>query len=74
MLDTDAPLPPMSVYEAGVPVLGICYGEQAMAHQLGGKVEGEHNREFGRAFVEVTQARGALRRRLAGRASATRCG
>ena len=56
VLDKDAPLPPMSVYEAGVPVLGICYGEQAIALQLGGKVEGEHNREFGRALVELTQA------------------
>jgi GMP synthase (glutamine-hydrolysing) len=37
-----------------VPILGICYGEQAMAHQLGGKVEGGHHREFGRAEVEVT--------------------
>jgi GMP synthase (glutamine-hydrolysing) len=53
--DQGAPLPPLSVYQARVPVLGICYGEQAMAHQLGGKVEGEHNREFGRAFVEVTK-------------------
>jgi GMP synthase (glutamine-hydrolysing) len=50
-----APLAPMSIYEAGVPVLGICYGEQAMAHQLGGKVEGGHHREFGRAEVEVTE-------------------
>ncbi len=47
----------MAVYEAGLPILGICYGEQAIAHQLGGKVEGEHNREFGRAFVEVTSDR-----------------
>ena len=39
----------------GVPVLGICYGEQAMAQQLGGKVEGGHHREFGRAEVEVTE-------------------
>ena len=38
----------------GLPMLGICYGEQAMALQLGGTVEAEHNREFGRAFVEVT--------------------
>jgi GMP synthase (glutamine-hydrolysing) len=44
----------MAIFEAGVPVLGICYGEQAMAHQLGGKVEGGHHREFGRAEVEVT--------------------
>src|ERR1043166_6902409 len=48
-----APLPPMAVYQAGVPVLGICYGEQAMAEQLGGKVEGGHHREFGRAEIEV---------------------
>jgi GMP synthase (glutamine-hydrolysing) len=50
-----APLAPMSIFEAGVPVLGICYGEQAMAHQLGGKVEGGHHREFGRAEVEVAK-------------------
>ncbi len=53
VLDKNAPLAPMSVYEAGVPVLGICYGEQAMAAQLGGTVEGGHHREFGRAEVEV---------------------
>ena len=56
VLDKDAPLVPMAVYEAGVPVLGICYGEQAMAQQLGGKVEGGHHREFGRAEVEATKA------------------
>jgi GMP synthase (glutamine-hydrolysing) len=55
VLDKDAPLAPASIYQAGVPVLGICYGEQAMAHQLGGKVEGGHHREFGRAEVEVTK-------------------
>jgi GMP synthase (glutamine-hydrolysing) len=54
VLDPDAPLPPPEFYTAGVPILGICYGEQAMAHQLGGKVEGGHHREFGRAEVEVT--------------------
>ncbi len=55
VLDKDAPLAPKAIYDAGVPVLGICYGEQAMAHQLGGKVEGGHHREFGRAEVEVTE-------------------
>ncbi|MCC7015612.1 MAG: glutamine-hydrolyzing GMP synthase, partial [Rhodospirillales bacterium] len=54
VLDKDAPLAPPSIYKAGVPVLGICYGEQAMALQLGGKVEGGHHREFGRAEVEIT--------------------
>ncbi len=53
VLDADSPLPPMSIYEAGLPILGICYGEQAIAHQLGGRVEGEHNREFGRAVLDV---------------------
>src|SRR5712671_5242479 len=38
VLDRDAPLAPAAIYEAGLPVLGICYGEQAMAHQLGGEV------------------------------------
>jgi GMP synthase (glutamine-hydrolysing) len=51
-----APLAPTAIFEAGVPVLGICYGEQAMAHQLGGKVEGGHHREFGRAEVEVVES------------------
>jgi GMP synthase (glutamine-hydrolysing) len=56
VLDADAPLLPPSLYQGGLPMLGICYGEQAMAQQLGGKVESEHNREFGRAFVQVTKA------------------
>jgi GMP synthase (glutamine-hydrolysing) len=59
VLDKDAPLAPLTIYQSGVPVLGICYGEQAMAQQLGGKVEGGHHREFGRAEVELI-ARSAL--------------
>ena len=55
VLDHDAPRAPPEIFEAGVPVLGICYGEQVMAQQLGGKVEGGHHREFGRAEVEVTK-------------------
>jgi GMP synthase (glutamine-hydrolysing) len=54
VLDANPPLAPAEVYEAGIPVLGICYGEQAMAKQLGGVVEGGHHREFGRAEVLVT--------------------
>jgi len=42
-----------AVFELGVPVLGICYGEQLLAHQLGGKVEPGAEREFGRAEIEV---------------------
>ena len=42
------------VFSAGVPVLGICYGNQSMVRELGGSVEGGHAREFGRADIEVT--------------------
>ncbi len=44
-----------AVVEAGVPLLGICYGQQAMVHHLKGQVEGSDHREFGRAFVEVVE-------------------
>ncbi|MDB5485360.1 MAG: hypothetical protein JWR29_1264 [Tardiphaga sp.] len=54
VLDADAPSAPMSILTAGVPVLGICYGEQTMARQLGGTVEAGHHREFGRAAIEIT--------------------
>src|SRR5476651_1309506 len=55
VLDKNAPFAPKEIFNAGVPVLGICYGEQAMAAQLGGTVEGGHHREFGRAEVLVTE-------------------
>ena len=44
---------PQAVFDLGIPVLGICYGMQAMAHQLGGKVESGHKREFGSADVRA---------------------
>jgi len=44
---------PDAVFSLGVPVLGICYGMQTMAQQLGGKVEGGHTREFGYAEVRA---------------------
>ena len=50
-----APLADPAVFELGVPVLGICYGQQAMMHQLGGRVEGGTSREFGRAFLEPVE-------------------
>ena len=48
------PRAPDWVFKAGLPVLGICYGEQTMVEQMGGGVEGGHHREFGRAELEVT--------------------
>ena len=49
--DIDAPLTPPWVFERGLPVLGICYGMQALAHQLGGKVAPSERREYGHAVV-----------------------
>src|SRR6202047_3874928 len=48
-----SPRAPQLIFDSGVPVLGICYGQMTMAAQLGGQVEGGHAREFGRADVEV---------------------
>ncbi len=54
VIEAEAPLPDPVVYEMGLPVLGICYGEQAMCAQLGGGVEGSDHREFGRAEIDIT--------------------
>jgi len=51
--ESHTPRAPQWVFEAGVPVLGICYGQQTMCAQLGGKVEAGHHREFGRAMLSV---------------------
>ena len=51
-----SPRAPQLIFDSGVPVLGICYGQMTMAAQLGGEVEGGHHREFGRADVEVKAA------------------
>ncbi|MGI9403497.1 MAG: glutamine-hydrolyzing GMP synthase, partial [Hyphomicrobium sp.] len=51
--ETGTPMPPDWVWTCGLPVLGICFGEQAMVEQLGGGVEVGHLREFGRAELEV---------------------
>ncbi len=50
------PRAPDWVFQSGLPVLGICYGEQTMCAQLGGGVEAGHHREFGRAELEITKA------------------
>src|SRR5215813_7975330 len=55
VIEGEAPQADLAIFAAKVPVLGICYGEQTMAHQLGGQVESGHHREFGRAELEVTE-------------------
>ncbi|MEG2829549.1 MAG: glutamine-hydrolyzing GMP synthase, partial [Edwardsiella sp. (in: enterobacteria)] len=52
--EAGSPRAPEYVFQAGVPVLGVCYGMQTMAMQLGGRVESSTEREFGYAKVEVT--------------------
>ncbi|MGE3670284.1 MAG: glutamine-hydrolyzing GMP synthase [Polyangiaceae bacterium] len=56
-----APKSDPGVFELGVPVLGICYGQQLMALQLGGKVEGSDHREYGPAKLEVDECVGIFR-------------
>jgi GMP synthase (glutamine-hydrolysing) len=51
--EAGTPQAPHSLFSAGVPVLGICYGEQAMVAALGGTVEGGQEREFGRADLQI---------------------
>ncbi|MAN55382.1 MAG: glutamine-hydrolyzing GMP synthase [Paracoccus sp. (in: a-proteobacteria)] len=46
-----SPRAPQAVFDLGVPVFGICYGQQVMMDQLGGKVEAGHHAEYGRAFI-----------------------
>ena len=55
VLDEGSPRAPEVVFTLGVPVLGICYGQQTMCAQLGGVVEAGHEREFGRAYVDIAE-------------------
>jgi GMP synthase (glutamine-hydrolysing) len=53
VLDDNAPAIDQSILNANLPILAICYGQQALVHKLGGKVEGSDHREFGRAYLDV---------------------
>ena len=53
--EAESPSAPQRIFEMGVPVLGICYGEMTMCAQLGGAVEGGHDREFGRAEIRIAR-------------------
>ncbi|MCA3256017.1 MAG: glutamine-hydrolyzing GMP synthase [Alphaproteobacteria bacterium] len=50
-----SPRAPQAVFDSGLPVLGICYGEQTMCAQLGGSVTPSDHREFGRAFIDIVE-------------------
>ncbi|WP_029349241.1 glutamine-hydrolyzing GMP synthase [Bosea sp. 117] len=53
VMDEGSPRAPQTVFESNLPIFSICYGQQVSALQLGGKVEGGHAREFGRAEVTI---------------------
>jgi len=53
--EAGSPAAPAAVFDIGVPVLGVCYGEMTMCAQLGGRVEGGHVREFGRAEIRIAR-------------------
>lgn len=53
--EAGSPRAPEFLFDYGLPILGICYGQQTMCEQLGGKVESSEHKEFGRAFVSVKQ-------------------
>lgn len=53
VIGDDTPRAPDGLFDMGLPVLGICYGQQTMVAQLGGQVEDADHREFGRAFLDV---------------------
>jgi len=54
--EAETPRAPQAVFSAGVPVLGICYGQQTMVAQMGGEVSGSEQREFGRAEITLHKA------------------
>ena len=53
VLDEGSPRVPQSILDSGLPIMGICYGQQVLMHQLGGTVELGDSGEFGRAFIEI---------------------
>ncbi|MBO6919797.1 MAG: glutamine-hydrolyzing GMP synthase [Rhizobiaceae bacterium] len=56
VLEDNSPRAPQIVFDSKLPILAICYGQQTLCTQLGGKVEGGHHREFGRADIEILKS------------------
>jgi len=62
--DANAPLPDPKIFELGIPILGICYGMQVIAHFLGGKVEKGLKREYGKSTLTIADSSCALFKNL----------
>src|SRR6476661_4081824 len=56
--EAESPRAPQVMFDSGVPLLGICYGQQTLHQQLGGKVVSSDQREFGRAFIDIVAPSG----------------
>ena len=54
--EAESPRAPQVLFDSGLPLLGICYGQQTLHQQLGGKVVASDQREFGRAFIDIVVA------------------
>jgi len=66
VFDPDAPTLNLDIFELGIPILGICYGMQLLAHNLGGKVEPSTEREYGKATMQVAHASKLLQQEFDG--------
>jgi len=53
VIDEGSPRAPQEIFDSGLPIMAICYGQQTLCHQLGGRVEDGHHREFGAADIEI---------------------
>src|SRR3954464_13170373 len=53
VIDSESPRAPQAVFDSGLPLLAICYGQQTLHQQLGGKVVTSDQKEFGRAFIDI---------------------
>ena len=62
VIDAESPRAPQVMFDSGLPLLGICYGQQTLHQQLGGKVVTSDQQEFGRAFIDIVVAFRPVRR------------
>src|SRR3989344_1286678 len=58
VLEKGSPRPDKGIFKLGIPILGICYGHQVMAHMLGGKVAKDKHREFGKEILTPKDKKG----------------
>ena len=61
VLEKGSPMPDKAIFNLGIPVLGICYGEQLLAHLLGGKVKPGHKKEFGKEILKIHSRQGIFK-------------